>query len=138
MSFILAEAAEGRSVWAGGSPVVSWAVQLLVTLALELPMVLVAWRFLGCQDRLRPWLLASILGNLISHPVAVYLGTTLQVSVGGVTGVVTYMLIETGVIMFEAWIFRLRATDSWTRAVLVALVANAVTALLGAQMVFGG
>lgn len=137
MPLILAEAA-GQTIGNGGSPVFSWALQFLVTLALELPMVLLAWRLLGCRDLLRPWLLACIIGNLMSHPAAVYLGTTLQVSAGGITGVATYMLIEAGSIMLEAWVFRLRATDSWSRAVMVALVVNAITALLGAQRLFGG
>ena len=134
------EKAAMTGVFLLASPIIGFlaaAVLLLVTLALELPMVLLAWRFLGSQDRVRPWLLAAIVGNLISQPPAVLLGTTFDLGAGGGTAVASYVLLETGVIMVEAWVFRWRATSSWTRALLVALVCNAVTALLGAQTLFG-
>ncbi len=135
--WLLAEITAGTTIWDGGSPFVTWGVQFLATLALELPMVLLAWRFRGATGRLRPWLIACVLGNLVSHPLAVLVATSVDVVAGGGAAITNYMLIETGVILIEAGSYRLLATRSWGEAALYSLTANAVTALLGAEILFG-
>lgn len=119
-----------------GNAIVNWALWYLITMTLELPMVLLAWRLRGCPGRLRPWLLASLAGNLLSHPLAVYLGTNARLEGGGATAVTAYLLIETGAIMIETWAFRFLAARFWTDAALMSLAANAVTAVLGAYLLF--
>jgi hypothetical protein len=126
----------GTSLMAGGNPLVNWAAQYLVTLAFELPMVVVAWRFRGCPGILRVWLIGSILGNLISHPLATFAGTMMGLPAGGFMAVVNYMLIETSSIAIEAWVFHWRATSSWSEAAVMSFAANAVTAVFGAYLLF--
>ena len=133
---LLAEVAEAPSWFAGQNPLVNWAALFLLTLALELPMVVVAWRFRGASGPLRPWLMASIVGNLISHPLGVVVGTAVGLPGGGGMAVVNYMLIETGVIAIEAWVFRLRITTAWNDAVMMSFACNAVTAVFGAHLLF--
>jgi hypothetical protein len=128
--------AGGTGLFDGGSPFVTWAVQFLVTLALEVPMVLAAWRFRGCQGALRVWLLACVIGNLISHPTATWLGGLAGLPSRGLDAFASYTVLETGVIAVEAWAFRIRATTSWTEAVVMSFAANAVTAVLGAYIIF--
>lgn len=133
---LLAEVVEAPSWFAGQNLFVNWAALFLVTLALELPMVVVAWRFRGSAGPLRPWLMASIVGNLISHPLGVFAGTAVGLPGGGGMAVVNYLLIETGVIAIEAWVFRLRIITAWNEAVMMSFACNAVTAVIGAQLLF--
>jgi hypothetical protein len=136
MPAFLAAGDTGTGWFDGGSPFVTWAVQFLVTLVLELPLVLAVWRFRGCQGAMRPWLLACVIGNLVSHPTATWLGALAGLPDRGLGAFATYTVLETGVIALEAWVFRIRATNSWTEAVVMSFAANAMTAVLGAYNMF--
>jgi hypothetical protein len=114
----------------------AWLTSFLVTLALELALVAIIWPKLGRPVALRRWVLACLIGNVISHPLATLIWIRADRALHGAGAWGAFIAIECGVIAFEALVFRRAAAVAWNRAMTVALIVNTPTALIGAWLCF--
>jgi len=98
----------------------------IYTLALELPVVLILGRF--WKVSFSRCLTASLIANCLSHPVAWSIAMHIKSTTYHQYG---WHLIELSVLIFEAvilgWIMRLRP---W-QAILISLLANGLSAIVG-------
>ncbi len=112
-----------------------WLKFFLLTLAIEFPIVVALWRTRYRTTSLQRWMIAALVGNAITHPLASF--TWGSLSPDSTAGLVAfYIVLEIGVALVETVVLRVIARCSWTAALLVAFVANAVTAGIGALLEF--
>ena len=102
---------------------------LLVTLAVEVPLVLLLtrrWHY--------PWgrcLVAAVLASCISHPIAWKLSWVASVLLQSAHYGWWFVAIEFGVCFVEALLYWLVLRLCWQRTLFLSVIANATSALFG-------
>lgn len=114
----------------------SWFSSFLITLGVELVVVALLWRRFGRPIPVRTGLMACLVANLLSHPLATVIWFQALGTLNGAQALAAYVAMECGVVLLEAIVYRSLLSGAWRRAFSVSLLANAPTALLGAWLGF--
>lgn len=99
----------------------TWLTAFLLTVSIELPVVLL----LAPAARRRRAAGDACAANLLTHPCAWWAVLSLGAS---------WWLVEAAVAFVEAVVYRTSTGLSWPRAALTSLLANGVTATIGALL----
>jgi hypothetical protein len=112
-------------------PSVSYLADLGLTLAVEVPIVVIVGRSLGVGARRAA--LVAVAANLLTHPLLWFVAAPRLHDAWGLTGVA---VAEVGVVVVEATVYR-RHLDRGAVAGWLALLANAASLLVGAVVHHG-
>jgi hypothetical protein len=107
-----------------------WLLFFALTLLLESCACFLVWKVQGGPGRLRSWILAALVGSIVSFPIATAALVRFSTS-RPITDLALYWTIEVGVVLLESVAYRAIAGCAWDRAWKVSLLVNAPTALLG-------
>ncbi|HUR29376.1 MAG TPA: hypothetical protein VM509_14400 [Planctomycetota bacterium] len=117
-----------------------WIVWFVLTQIVECLVVLLVWRSIGRPGAQSRFVSATLLGNLVSHPLATAALVSLEPAglfsqpgeAGNVAGgMLVFLAVECGVVLLESVAYRRIADCPWDRARTVSILVNAPTAIIG-------